>query len=228
MSPSKESKGKERKRTIILSDPHPIFRNGLRAIIEQKTPHRVVAEAGDGKESIELVQKHRPDMMIMAIDMPVLNGLEVSKHVLRRRPDMKIMVLSIHGDRHTVSQAIRNGVSGYLLKDDGAHVLLDAMEKIFNGQRYISSSLADVVAEIIISMDIPVIRDYGLEKLSLREIQILSMSACRVTKSEIAKRLNISPGTVKTHRANIKTKLKLKDWSEIGKTTLEHFLHPIP
>ena len=228
MSPTKKKKGEERKKTIILADIQPIFRKGLRVIIEQETPHRIVAEAEDGKECIELARKHRPDMMIMAIDIPVLNGLEVSKHVLKYLPDMKIMVVSVHADRHTVSQAIRNGASGYLLKDDGAKVLVDAIERIFNGQRYISPSLAEVVAEIIISMDIPVIRDYGLEKLSLREIQILSMSACRVTKNEIAKRLHISPDTVKTHRANIKAKLKLKEWSDIGKTTLENFLNPLP
>jgi len=228
VSPTKKKKGEERKKTIILADIQPIFRKGLRVIIEQETPHRIVAEAEDGKECIELARKHRPDMMIMAIDIPVLNGLEVSKHVLKYLPDMKIMVVSVHADRHTVSQAIRNGASGYLLKDDGAKVLVDAIERIFNGQRYISPSLAEVVAEIIISMDIPVIRDYGLEKLSLREIQILSMSACRVTKNEIAKRLHISPDTVKTHRANIKAKLKLKEWSDIGKTTLENFLNPLP
>jgi len=213
---------------ILLADDHPVFRRGLKNIIEDETPYTVVADSSTGEESVALARKHQPDIVLMDIGMPGVNGLVASRQILKSVPGAKIIILSIHRDRNILSEAIRLGVSGYLLKDSAPRELLDALEVVSKGQRYFSPALSDTVAEIVLSVGPPAIEGERLGKLTLREMQILSLTASGTAKTEIARKLNISPETVKSHRRKIKEKLHLKKLSDVEDLALDQYLKPLP
>jgi DNA-binding NarL/FixJ family response regulator len=175
---------------ILLADDHSIVRAGLAAVIKKYTPHAVVVEVGDGIQMIEQARQHKPDLIIMDIGMPGLNGLEAISQILKFLPQMKILVLSIHKDKRFVSSAIRLGASGYLVKDGAIEELIIAIERIMSGMRYISPVLSDVVAdELVAPRSVKIKGD--LEKLSMRERQILSLIAGGASRAEIAEKLHL-------------------------------------
>jgi two-component system response regulator NreC len=211
---------------ILLADDHAVVRRGLAAIIGRYTSHKVVAEVGDGFETIDGAIKHKPDLVILDIGMPGLNGLETISQMRQKVPKTKILVLSMHQDKRFVASAIRRGASGYLLKDGAVEELIGAIQRIMNGQRYISPVLSDVVADELMNPDRKEIKS-GIEELSTRERQILSFVAAGTSRSEIAKRLHISPETVKTHRRNIMAKLHFHSQSDMVKFAIANNLGPI-
>lgn len=212
---------------ILLADDHSIVRAGLAAIIKKYTPHVVVAEVGDGIQTIEQARQYRPDLIIMDIGMPGLNGLEAISQVLKFLPQIKILILSIHRDKHFVASAIRLGASGYLLKDGAVKELVVAIEKITSGMRYISPALSDIVADELISPRSGKIKR-EIDNLSGRERQIVSLIARGISRAEIARKLHISALTVKTHRKNIMAKLNLRKHSDLVEFALKNNLGPVP
>jgi len=212
---------------ILLADDHALVRAGLAAVIKKYTSHTVVAEVGDGIQTIEQAKRHKPDLIIVDISMPGLNGLEAISQILGSLPQTKILVLSIHKDKRFVTSAIRLGASGYLLKDGAVEELINAIEMIMSGMRYISPALSDIVADEIVAPRSRKIKS-ELESLSGRERQILSLIARGASRAEIAKKLHISVFTVKTHRKNIMTELNLHKHSDLVEFALKHNLGPVP
>ncbi|MCX6339663.1 MAG: response regulator transcription factor [Candidatus Aureabacteria bacterium] len=214
-------------KTILLADDHAVVRAGLAAIIKKYTPHAVVTEVGDGIQAIEHARQHKPDLIIMDISMPGLNGLEAISQILKFLPQVRILVLSIHKDKRFVTSAIRLGASGYLLKDGAVEELIIAIEKIMTGRRYLSPALSDIVADELATPRSGKIKS-EINSLSGRERQIVSLIVRGARRAEIAKRLHISALTVKTHRKNIMTKLKLHKHSDLVEFAFRHHLGPVP
>ena len=212
---------------ILLADDHSIIRAGLAAIIKKYLPDAVVSEVGDGIQTIEHARQYEPDLIIMDISMPGLNGLEAISQILEFLPRIKILVLSMHRDKRFVTSAIRLGASGYLLKDGADEELVVGIEKVMSGTRYISPALSDIVAEELMTPQ-SMKKKVDTCKLSGRERQIVSLIARGVSRAEIAKRLHISVLTVKTHRRNIMAKLNLRKHTDLVAFACRHNLGPAP
>ncbi len=214
---------------ILLADDHEVVRAGLASVIKKYTNHTVVAEVGDGLKAVEEARYHKPDLIILDIGMPGLNGLETISQIRKFLPRVKILILSIHRNKQYVISALRLGAEGYMLKSEAVDELVEAIERIIGGKRYISPDLHEVVADEI--MD-PAPRrgtiKSKLEELTARERQVLSLVASGATRGEIAGELYISPETVKTHRKNIMLKLHLHRHSDLVKFAFRHNLGPVP
>ena len=212
---------------ILLVDDHSVVRAGLASIIRKYTPYSIVAEAEDGFQAIEQARLLKPDLIIMDIGMPGLNGLESVSQIREFLPSARILILSIHRDKRFVSSAIRLGVAGYLVKEGAVDELVSAIEAISGGKRYISPSLSDIVADELVAPKRRKIRT-DLEELTAREKQVLSLIAGGASRGEITKRLHISPETVKSHRKNIMAKLHIHKHSDLVTFALKHNLGPMP
>ncbi|NLW95216.1 MAG: response regulator transcription factor [Chlamydiae bacterium] len=218
---------RERRRTsavrrVLLAEDHALVRKGVRDLIEERAGYSVVGEAIDGVEAIELAKKLRPDILIMDIGLPRMNGLNACRHIRELHPALKVIILSMYADREYVAEAVRQGVSGYLLKDGAADEILCAMDAVSAGKRYLSPALSDVVAEVILAAR-PAKVIEGWENLTKKEKLILTLISEGTGRSEIAKRMHISPETVKTHRRNILTKLKLRSTADLAALAVKEF-----
>ncbi len=197
----------------MLADDHPIVREGLRGLLETEPGFRVIGEAADGREALELVEQLKPDVLIIDIVMPGLNGLEVAWQVSQRLPETRIIVLSMYADEVYVLRALRNGASGYVLKDSSTADLVQAVRNVIAGQRYLSPPLSERAIEAYVekAKDIPDLHTV----LTGREREVLHLAAEGLNNTEIAERLSISPRTVATHRTNIMRKLGLQTQTDL-------------
>lgn len=200
--------------TILLADDHRIVRQGLRALLAAEADFEVVGEADDGREALELVKRLSPDVLVLDLMMPGLNGLEVARQLPRQSPGVRVVVLSMHDDEGFVLEALANGVSGYVLKDSNSSDLVHAVREVAAGRRYLSPPLSDRAIEAyqqrarVGTMD-------KHETLTTREREVLQLSAEGHTSSEIAARLGISTRTAETHRSHIMHKLGLHTQSDL-------------
>lgn len=185
---------------IMTADDHPVFREGLAAIVSTQSDMVLVAEAADGNQAVALYRKHRPDVTLLDIDLPGTSGLDVIANIKEDFPNARFLVLTAHtGDAH-VQRALKAGASGYLLKNTVRKYLLESIRAVHHGQRRIPSEVASNLVEYITA-----------EKLTAREIQILSQVANGNANKMIADRLCISEDTVKAHMKNILSKLAAND-----------------
>jgi DNA-binding NarL/FixJ family response regulator len=200
---------------ILLADDHTIVRQGLRKVLEERPEWEVVAEAGDGREAIGLAEQHRPDIAIVDVAMPLLNGIEVTRQITKRVPNTRVLVLSMHADEAYVIQILQAGATGYLLKDSADVDLLKAVEEAVSGRSFFSPAIARVMLDDYRRA----LTDRGVgdryEILSEREREIFQLIAEAKTNKEIAALLHVSPSTVETHRAHIMEKLDLHSAAEI-------------
>jgi DNA-binding NarL/FixJ family response regulator len=199
---------------ILLADDHTIVRHGLRRMLEERPEWQVVAEACDGREAIRLAEQHKPDVAIIDVAMPLLNGIETTRQLVRKVPGLKILVLSMHVDEVYVTQMLRAGASGYLLKDSADADLFRAVAAVAKGQSFFSPAIARLMVDEFVRP-----RPEGLDRyetLSDREREIFQLVAEAKTNKEIAALLGISPSTVETHRARIIHKLDLHSATEIA------------
>jgi DNA-binding NarL/FixJ family response regulator len=199
---------------ILLADDHTLVRHGLRRMLEERREWRVVAEACDGREAITLAELHKPDVAIVDVAMPLLNGIETTRQVLRRVPGVKVLVLSMHVDEVYVAQILKAGASGYLLKDSADTDLFKAVRAVADGQSFFSPAIAKLMADEYVRP-----RPEGLDRyetLSAREREIFQLIAEARTNKEIAALLGISLTTVESHRAKIICKLDLHSATEIA------------
>ncbi len=207
--------------TIMLADDHVMLRQGLRRIIQEKTGLKVVGEAGDGLELLKLLQKTKPNMVIMDISMPKLRGLEAIPQIKAMHPQVKVIILTMHGDREYLCQAVSAGADGYLLKEDADSELFNAIETVRQNKLYISPELDELFKTDWVER----CRDKkGLSpgpSLTLREREILKLTAEGKSSKEIAKLLCISPRTADRHRYNIMNKLNLKTNASLIKYAIE-------
>lgn len=200
---------------ILLADDHTLVRHGLRKVIEERADWEVVAEAGDGREAVRLAEQLHPDLAILDVAMPLLNGIEATRQITKRLPRTRVLVLSMYADEAYVTQMVQAGASGYLLKDSADVDLLKAVDETAAGRTYFSPSISRVMLDDYARQ----VGDTALvdrfESLSGREREIFQLIAEAKTNKEIAALLNVSPSTVETHRAHVMEKLKLHSAAEI-------------
>ena len=194
---------------VVLADDHTLVRNGIRALLEKIQGVQVVAEAADGREALELIEAKRPDVALMDINMPGLNGIETTANIKRRFPETRVLILSVHSAGDFVSQALRAGASGYLPKDATPMELEFALRAVVNGETYLSPRVSgDLVDRFVRSAGVG---QSPLELLTPRQREILQLVAEGHSTKQIASRLNLSVKTVESHRALLMERLGIHD-----------------
>lgn len=191
---------------IVLADDHLIVRQGLHALLDAEADFDVIGETGDGISAVELVKKLNPDVVVLDLMMPGLNGIDAARQINKQTPRTKIIILSMYDDEGFVLEALSNGVSAYVLKDTGSADLIHAVREVKDGHRHLSPSLSDRAIEIYEQMDRAGTTD-KYETLTTREREVLHLSAEGLTNNRIAIRLGISVRTAETHRSNVMHKL---------------------
>ena len=198
---------------ILLADDHHLVRQAMRALLETETDHEVVGESGDGLQVMADVERLQPDLVLLDVMMPGLNGLEVARQI-SHRGRTRVLILSMHSNEAYVVKALQNGASGYVLKDSQAGELLQAIEEVAAGRRYLSAPLSDrAIAAYAERADATVADAY--DTLTTREREVLQLAAEGYSNVEIGQRLFISPRTAETHRAHFMHKLGLKNQSDL-------------
>ncbi len=192
-------------RNILLIDDHAVVRKGLKAILEEEFDDITVDEADSGHEGINLLRKNQPDAVVLDINLPDMNGLEVLKRIRMDWPGLPVLILSIYGEDQYGVRMIRSGASGYLAKSSAPEHLVIALKKVISGQKYISSKLGERLAYNLDKSS----KDLTVESLSDREYQVFRMLAAGKTVTEIGKELHLSVKTVSTHRSHILTKMDM-------------------
>jgi DNA-binding NarL/FixJ family response regulator len=200
--------------TVLLADDHPIVRQGLRHLLEAEPNLSVAGEASNGLEAVQLVEKFKPDVLIVDIVMPELNGLEVLKQVRERSSKTCCIVLSMQSADVYVVEALKAGALGYVLKETGPSELLSAVHQVIKGQRYLSPRISERLIDMLIESSQKSTAD-PYQTLTNREREILQMAAEGLSSAEIAKRLSISPRTAELHRGRMMNKLGLKNQTEL-------------
>ena len=192
---------------ILIADDHAVVAEGLKHLIEAQPDLQVVGIVGDGREAVRQVEELRPDVVIMDLSMPELNGADATRVILEQGPGRKVIVLSMYADHEYVRRALKSGALGYVVKRSAAKDVVDAIRAVHVGQRYISPQVADAVIEEGGKAG----KDDRLARLSTREREVLQLLAEGRTGSEIAQRLSLSPKTVETYRARLVEKLGIRD-----------------
>lgn len=200
---------------VLLGDDHTVLRHGLRKILEDRRDWHVVAEAGNGRDAVREALALTPDVAVLDIGMPLLNGIEATRQIVRRAPSVRVLILSMHSDQVYVTQAIQAGARGYLLKESAGAELLEAITALASGKSYFSQAVAQVVFDDYVKT----LTEKGItdpyDALSEREREVLQLVAEGRSSKEIAELLSISPATVETHRAHLLQKLRLHNTVEV-------------
>ena len=200
---------------ILLADDHTVVRQGLRKVLEERPDWVVVAEAGNGREAVQKAEEVKPDVAIIDVAMPLLNGIEATRQIVKRSPATRVLVLTMHSDEAYVNQILKAGATGYLLKDSADVDLIQAVAAVSQGKSFFSPGVARLMLDDYVRQ----LADKGItdryESLSEREREIFQLIAEGKANKEIAAILSISPSTVETHRARIMEKLDLHSAAEI-------------
>jgi len=200
---------------ILLADDHAVVRDGVRALLEKQTDMEVVAEAADGREAAQLAEELRPDVVVMDIAMPNLNGIDATRRILAAHPQIAVVILSMHQDESYVLRSLKAGAKGYLLKDSLRSDVLDAIRAVAQGRSFLTRKISRMMQEDYIrEMEQRDLED-SYDLLTDREREVLQLAAEGKPNKEIAGALNISLTTVETHRTHILQKLGLHSVPEL-------------
>lgn len=211
---------------ILLADDHPVVRLGIRNLLEAEPGFQVVGEVADALQVIPQVEALQPDVLVLDLIMPQLNGLEITRRMARSAPQTRIVVLSMHANEAYVIEALRNGASGYVLKGSEAGELIRAIHEVLAGGRYLSPPLSQHAIEMYVEKAAGTPLD-PYETLSTREREVLHLAAEGHTSPEIGTRLFISTRTVETHRANLMRKLGLRTQTDLVRYALRRGIVPL-
>jgi two-component system response regulator NreC len=205
---------------ILLVDDHTILRDGIRLLLESEPDMTVVGEAEDGRTAVKLTCQLKPDVVLMDIAMPLLNGLEATRQIKHDCPHAKVLILTMHENEEYIRQALASGAMGYILKDAAARELLNAIHAVHRGEAILSPAVTRLVVENYLRWgDIQM--DSSTNRLSPREREVLQLIAEGYSNKQIAEILCISIKTVQAHRMNLMSKLDLHDRAELIKYAIQ-------
>ena len=211
---------------ILLADDHKIVRDGFRTLLAKNGEINIVGEAENGRVTVELAKKMGPDIVIMDVAMPDLNGIEAARKVIAECPGVKVIAISMHSDRRYVSEMLKAGASAYLSKDYAFDELETAIRAVMSKKIYLSPDISGVVVENYVRQ-VPKSEPSAYSLLSDREREVLQLLAEGKTAKEIAEQLHVSIKTVETHRTNIMTKLDIHRIAELTKYAIREGLTPL-
>lgn len=201
--------------TILLADDHTVIRSGLRMVLEKQSDFQVVGEAGDGRQAVKMAEELRPDVVVMDIAMPNLNGIDAAKQIVNHNAQVAVVILSMHSDEGYVMRALKSGAKAYLLKDSAEPDLIRAIRAVREGKSFFSPAVSRMLLEDYVRQLQQRGAEDSYELLSPREREILQLIAEGKTNKEVAGILNLSLYTVETHRTHILQKLNLHSVPEL-------------
>lgn len=204
---------------IMMADDHMMVREGVKALLEIDGDIKVIAQANDGVECLKILEEVSPDVLLLDINMPKLDGLAVLETIKRTKPELKVIVLTIHNEGEYLYSAYEKGANGYVLKDSGSDVLKRAIRVVYQGEQYIEPILMPKLRERIDDKKNPEKKE---DRLSKREFEILKLVALGMYNKEIADRLSISEKTVKNHMSSIFRKIKVSDRTQAAVYAIRH------
>jgi len=209
---------------ILLADDHAIVRDGLNLLLEAQADMAVVAQAANGVEAVDLASKYKPDIVVMDIGMPELNGIEAARRIHECSPDTQVIVLSMYATKEHIFRALSAEVQGYLLKDSAGDEVVTAVRSVYAGQRYLSHRIAETILDDYMQLRQTAVTPSPLESLSPREREVLQRVVEGKTSDEIAQELSLSAKTINTYRSRLMQKLGIKDLTALVKFAIQHGL----
>ena len=211
------------KRTrILICDDHTLFVEGIKAMLRNESSLEIVGEARDGRQAVDLVKELKPDLLLMDVSMPDMNGFDATQRVHELDPNIKVLILTMHDEEELVARCLEAGAAGYIIKDAPASQLLYAIEMVKKGERYLSPVvLKQVVAGYVKNSNVP---QTSYDRLSPREREVLKLLAEGLSVKEIATRLNLSVKTVDVHKTNLMKKIDVHDRTELIKYAIRQKL----
>jgi len=211
----------QKKTKIAIAEDHTILRAGLVALLGAKENFEIVGEAGDGREAVRVVEEVRPDLLLIDLSMPRMNGMEAIGEIKTRQPQIKIIVLTVHKSDEYILAALQAGADGYMLKDASQNELLLAIDYVMNGKMFLSPSISDKMINVYLNNKAEDKRTSVLDTLTAREREILKLIAEGHTNRNIAEHLFISLKTVEKHRSNLMRKLNLRNTAALTTFAIE-------
>src|SRR5512140_3496876 len=207
-----------KKTRILIADDHDVVRSGLKMLLRSHASFSIVAEAADGEEAVRLTDKHLPDIAILDISMPKMDGIEATKQIKEQHPEVKVLILSVHENEEYAYQVLRAGASGYVLKNSGEKEIFDAIRSALSGERFFSPGISKIIVDgFVARSEAPSVgerknqRTGSKQDLTEREVEVLRFIAQGLTNRQIADQLCLSFRTVNTHRANLMQKLDIHE-----------------
>jgi DNA-binding NarL/FixJ family response regulator len=212
---------------VFLADDHAVVRDGLRALLEAQPDMRVIGDAANGRDTVRQVARLCPDVVVLDIAMPELNGIEAAREIAQVSPATQVIILSMHSTTEHIFQALQAGVRGYLLKESAGIEVVNAIRAVHTGQRYLSQKISDTMIDDYIRQRQAAQVKSPLARLSLRERQVLQLVAEGKSSAEIADILSLSLKTVETYRSRLMHKLGISDLPGLVRFAIQHGLTPL-
>uniref|UniRef100_A0A7C4MST0 Response regulator transcription factor n=1 Tax=Desulfatirhabdium butyrativorans TaxID=340467 RepID=A0A7C4MST0_9BACT len=209
---------------VFLADDHTVVRDGLRMLLEAGGDIQVVGQAADGLRTVQEVQRLEPDVVVMDISMPHMDGIEATRRILRSCPKTGVVILSVHATSEHIFQALRSGAKGYLLKESAGEEVVQAVRAVHSGLHYFSNSITEIMIQEYIQLREISSKKSPLERLSDREHEILKLLANGKSNAEIAAILHLSVKSVETYRSRMMQKLGIRDLASLVKFAIQHGL----
>ena len=213
--------------TVLLADDHTIVRDGLRYLLEAQPDIEVVGDAADGREAVKLATLLKPDIVIIDITMPELNGIEATYQIRQLCPSTRIIILSMHANTRHIARALEAGAQGYLIKESAGIEVVEAVRAVFAGHNYLSQTVSDTVVTDYVSQRRAMEYKSPLESLSAREREVLQLVVEGKSSAVIASILNLSPKTVESYRSRLMQKLDISDIPSLVKFAIQQGLTPL-
>lgn len=211
---------------IFLADDHAVVRDGLNALLNAQSDLSVIGMAANGREAVQQVHQLHPDVVVMDVTMPELNGIEATYQICRSQPETKVIILSMHGNTEHIVRALQVGACGYLLKDSAGMEVAQAVRSVATGQRYLSQKISDKVIDAYVQQYDGRVDTTPLDRLSPRERETLQLVVEGKSTSEIAEILFLSPKTIETYRSRLMQKLEIHNLPSLVKFAIQHGLTP--